>query len=277
MSEQKTSREVGQQEDATTATGASAGAGESHACRGTRSGQTDQGRVPSDSWACTAERRATSGDELSRPDSLSDTRGASVRCEVDAKPKPKLAEYDWDALSSAATSLPAPARLAAALDRDDCLARHAHLERRERDLDNAKQVRTAKAIIGPGKRSAAAPLLHLLDPLNDGFLSSVSLNQPARGSSFCTLEDRLKVPAERTTLGAGKLLPVRIVSQPLRTVSVQFVVEDARGNPVPVQLFHVPTTLISQEQLQDWFPIGAVFGTIHDSRRFLPSFPKTHS
>lgn len=98
----------------------------------------------------------------------------------------KLADYDWDALSSAATSLPAPSRLTVQLDRDECLARHAHLERRERDLDNAKQVRTARAIIGPGKRSSAAALLHQLDPLDDGFLSSASsvslnLNQPARG------------------------------------------------------------------------------------------------
>lgn len=73
--------------------------------------------------------------------------------------------------------------------------------------------------------------------------------------------------AKRAILGAGKLLPVRIISQPLRTVSVQFVVEDARGNPVPVQLFHVPTTSIPQDQLHDWFPIGAIFGTL--ARRLL--------
>lgn len=112
----------------------------------------------------------------------------------------KLADYDWDALASAATLLdPAPTRLTAQLDRADCLARHAHLERRERDLDNAKQVRTARAVIGPGKRSSAA-LLHQLDPLKDGFLASIlSLNQPARGQSLL-----LHFPRKPYTVGAHR-------------------------------------------------------------------------
>ncbi|GAA5882193.1 hypothetical protein JCM3774_005461 [Rhodotorula dairenensis] len=56
----------------------------------------------------------------------------------------------------------------------------------------------------------------------------------------------------------GKVLPVRIITPPLVTVSVQFVVEDPRGATVPVQLFHVPTT--DQHHLADWFPVGATFG-----------------
>lgn len=150
-----------------------------------------------------ARRRATSclgrrsGTDVLRPDSI-----ASVDCTLRVKWNAKLADYDWDALSSAATLLPAPARLTAALDRDECLARHAHLERRERDLDKARQLRTAKAIIGPGKRSSALPQLDSV-VLRDGFLfsaSSVSLDQPTIGQSFLHSREPFKVTAERTTL-----------------------------------------------------------------------------
>ena len=67
-------------------------------------------------------------------------------------------------------------------------------------MDNATQVRTARAIIGPGKRSSAAAL-HQLDPLHDGFLSSassVSLSQPAKGQSFLTRKGPYRVRTERT-------------------------------------------------------------------------------
>ncbi|GAA5982653.1 hypothetical protein JCM10908_006734 [Rhodotorula pacifica] len=91
--------------------------------------------------------------------------------------------------------------------------------------------------MGPGKRASWA-LSVLLDPLVEGYAGgAVSLDQPT----------------------TGKILPVRIITLPLRTTSVQFVVEDPKGNAVAVQILHVPTSIEAQE-LADWFPIGGVFG-----------------
>lgn len=54
-------------------------------------------------------------------------------------------------------------------------------------------------------------------------------------------------------------MTVRVVSRCLRTVAVQFVVEDARGRVVPVHVYHIAARLDNPD-LDLMFPLGAFFG-----------------
>lgn len=90
-----------------------------------------------------------------------------------------------------ATSLPAPAPLLP-LERSACLDRHRRLVRREHDLDHHNQLRTARAITGPGKHASAQPASDL-EPLADGFLAAdevISLNLPTKGDNLSHLWER---------------------------------------------------------------------------------------
>ncbi|BGO95971.1 hypothetical protein NBRC10512_005444 [Rhodotorula toruloides] len=64
------------------------------------------------------------------------------------------------------------------------------------------------------------------------------------------------------------LLPVKVIAAPVRTASPHFVVEDPAGHAIPVQVFHVPARLHSDE-LSEWWPVGAVFGVKEPTIRSL--------
>ncbi|GAA6015956.1 hypothetical protein JCM10207_006819 [Rhodosporidiobolus poonsookiae] len=153
---------------------------------------------------------------------------------------------DWSALAEAATHSNPPSPLPL-LDPTSTLAAHRQLAQQETHLDAHGTKRTSKVVLGVPP-AAGAPDEGQLDDLEVVDLSGDSL--------------RCDDPAY------GKLLPVRILTLPLRTSSVQFVVEDTHGRVAPVQLFGVPQRLDEgKEGLEAWFPVGAVFGINHPHAR----------
>ncbi|GAA6042913.1 hypothetical protein JCM8097_002768 [Rhodosporidiobolus ruineniae] len=146
---------------------------------------------------------------------------------------------DWAALRADAAALPPPAPLPL-LDRDSVLASHVNLLEREHDLDAQGVRRTRKVLLGvPG----AQPFSRILNE------RIAQLDKVDLGGEGWQLDQ----------VAQGKVLVVRIFTLPVRTSSVQFVVEDQQGRVAPLQLFHVPTRLDDEGQLADWFPVGGVF------------------
>ncbi|BGP35708.1 hypothetical protein JCM10296v2_007560 [Rhodotorula toruloides] len=156
--------------------------------------------------------------------------GPSVKVEEEQR------EYDWDALREAAHASPAPFPLAP-LDRTSVLAQHTALAGREDELDRKRDFRVGKILVGAGKRSSGA--------------EASSLRILRRG----VVEEGLRVNEQ----AKGCLIPVKIIAAPVRTASLQFVVEDSAGHAIPVQVFHVPARM-KKEELVEWWPVGAVFG-----------------
>ncbi|GAA5870529.1 hypothetical protein JCM1840_004792 [Sporobolomyces johnsonii] len=144
-----------------------------------------------------------------------------------------MASTDWDQIRAVYAYLPTPTPLPH-LDRSIVLASHADVITRERSLDAAGQVRPRQVLMGSGKHFSNSRL----DQLQRIDLSG-------KGSKC-------------DEVAKAKVLVCRIVAAPVRTASVQFVVEDLAGRVAPVSLFHFPARFDAKD-LNELFPIGAYF------------------
>lgn len=123
------------------------------------------------------------------------------------------------------------------------------------DIDAQSEVGTRKMVVGPGKHFSKA-ILEDLEEMELG--EEVLCNEVARGE-LPLLNVSNGAELSRVLVVAGKTLVCRVISRCLRTVAVQFVVEDCHGRAVPVHLYHVPARLSSTE-LDQIYPLGATFG-----------------
>ncbi|GAA6020699.1 hypothetical protein JCM11491_000520 [Sporobolomyces phaffii] len=144
-----------------------------------------------------------------------------------------MSTIDYAQLGQAYRYLPEPTRLRQ-LDRTAVLGAHADLDARERGLDAAGQVRTRRVMLGGGKHYSPIALERL---------------EPTTLSS-----GRIRVDE----VAHGRCLVCRVITSPVRTASVQFVVQDSQNFVMPVSLFHVPASFDSRD-LSDIYPIGASF------------------
>ncbi|GAA5945076.1 hypothetical protein JCM10213_001550 [Rhodosporidiobolus nylandii] len=165
-------------------------------------------------------------------------------------------QIDWDALrlaaeepaSSEAAPLPLPL-----LDRPLLLAQHAALTARERELDREGVKRTRRVVLGAQDGLGSRKGLEEL--------SVVSLDPEGGGLA-------LNVPSPET------VLPIRLLTPPLRLSAVQFVVEDNAGRVAQVQVYGVPQRIDEEREqggLGAWFPVGGVFAIRSPYPRSLSS------
>ncbi|GAA5918258.1 hypothetical protein JCM1841_002132 [Sporobolomyces salmonicolor] len=144
-----------------------------------------------------------------------------------------MASIDWIQLREAYAYLPTPTSLPQ-LERSTVLASYAEIITRERALDAEGQIRTRRIVMGSGKH------------VSKGKLDQLERIDLSGKQSRCD------------EVAKDKVLVCRVVAAPVRTASVQFIVEDHAGRVAPVSLSHFPARF-DAKMLNELFPTGAYF------------------